>query len=360
MMLKKLHIMLCAVPCMMACQSEEPAIGTIDNGSRIYLSAAIDGEDATTRTAYSLTTPNNDHPLTVAVWASTTSSSYPDTPGKDGSEGAGYDVEKHTAITFFGPDPHLLDDAIYPKVVGTPPVYFVGFHPSTSWNTDSNTQASYTFNGSQDVMFAPEISGMFNAANENYAHPAHFHFYHLLTWLKVEVKAFDAITTKVWGKITSLQLKNTQNHVEVDLSTVPDTSSPVKETNINNVKGETTFSGSANLYFYESGSDNVLGATPYALPYDDFEEAAYILCAPVDAVATPATTEYTLIVNTENRANVEIPIDLKTAEDAYYSGTTMGRQFTVQLTFTRNNIMVTAAVNDWQTGGSAFGHLTEE
>lgn len=330
-----------------SCQKEKTVLS--DVSKPIYLRAIVENS-VQTRVPYELTEPSAENPLKVAVWASTTPYVFQNlkTNGEDNSS-----VSLHTTANFTNGSEQLLDDAVYPDKDGTE-VYFIGLHPVGGWVTPDNGElsgkvATKTFNGSEDVMFAPQISGKY-AQNVN-TWPT-FKFRHLLTWLRVKVNADGEVVANAWGKLKSLKIKS-QNSVTVDLNRDYDDNS-------------LSFSGNTEFDLYKTGTDNVFvddskPETWYALPFDaEAKEVAYVLCAPADATALDTggnrSTEYTLIVETENRT-VEVPIDLMDGA-SYFSGNTMRHQFTVSLTFKMgSNIAVSAAVTDWVTAGIGNGTL---
>lgn len=355
----------CVVAALISCTPDAPdASSEVDEASRIYLAAGV-GPQVTTRAPYAPSdggnTPTATTPLNVTVWASTMPSEFPDSE-LNGSTGT---VAIHTRAHFLSGEPQLLGEAVYPQ--DTEPVYFVGLHPlSEQWTTSDNTHASFTFSGTEDIMFAPMISGAYGIA---YDDSPTFHFYHLLTWLRIEMVADmeedDVIkreeVAEAWGKITSMTIKS-KNTVLVDLCS--------------NTSG-VTFEGSAiDMPLYKEGSNEVFpGAGGYAIP-TTATEVAYVMCEPVEAQYTHVVDavdvlkpEYTLHIETEERS-IDVPIDLKlnsgTEESSYFTGTTMGRQFTLLLNFKMGNIISVAASisldanSDWFTHGTGTSELFED
>ena len=114
---------------------------------------------------------------------------------------------------------------------------------------------------------------------------------------------------------------------------------------------------------YKYATKNEIKA--YEIPYDEAHEAAYGLCAPVTAYeynpenSTERFEEYVLAIKAENREQT-VPIDLKISDTQYFSGTTMGKQFTIRLIFKMgDNITVAARLEDWKTGGVIEGTFDE-
>lgn len=378
---------------MMACTEEVSNMQMEDEASRIYLSAGV-GETVTSRAPYSPTSPTVEHPLDVSVWASTTTGTYPNSE-LNGSTGT---VEIHTNAHFQSGNPQLLGDAIYPKAnenAEAKTVYFVGLHPkSENWATPSDgddnpsnndySTACFTFTGKEDVMFAPQISGTYGTAFDD---SPTFHFYHLLTLLRIEMavdKYMEAATDSIkavqksairdaWGQIESMTISSKKQvvvdltiAVEPEATTLPD--------------GVATFGESTETFnFYQTGTDNVFPATGGSdIPINE-TEVAYVMCAPVNAVymggmegydQNVLIPEYTLTLKTANRNEMTIPIDLKkdsgTEESSYFTGSTMGKQFTILLNFKMGNVISVsadislAADTEWFTHGTGTSELEEE
>jgi len=365
-MLNKMKTKLFAICwlCILAfsCSDKEADILT-DPAQQIYLRARVENTIVTSRTPFSLKAPDENNPLKVAVWASTNTHEFKDL-NKKGTSTENGKVALHTTAKFSNGSEQLLNDAVYPANGTT--VYFVGLHPAKEtdpgWTTDATgTIAVKTFNGSEDVMFAPQISGVYGGNVETW--PT-FHFNHLLTWLRVKIKAESEIVSEAWGKLKSLKVKSSNgNTVTIDLSK---TYSPAYNPGATENCVSFSAGDGVTLDFYKTGTDNVFlkeddESTWQKLPYDDFKEVAYVLCAPVIASKENIdglTTEYTLVVKTERRT-VEVPIDLKEDDTTCFEGSTMNRQFTLNLNFKMgNNILVTASVTDWKAGGIINGTVT--
>lgn len=392
-----------------ACQQDVPNVGQTDeDASRIYLSAGI-GNSESTRAPYyptngngePLTAPTLEHPLDVTVWASTISGTYPD-EDENGTDGT---VAIHTNAHFQSGDPQLLGEAIYPKAQvegGTSKtVYFVGLHPfSDSWTaTNDSKDAQFTFSGNEDVMFAPQISGTYNTAFDE---SPQFHFYHLLTWLRISMVAYlgedeENSTTltedekklrrekvsNAWGKIESLTITSkdhvtihnigTTGYKGVDGTPQIDKDEFTKEENV-------SFANDATLNLYCHNTDDkfpITGKDDDNTVPNEFKgviptsvtPAAYVMCAPIvgatqDALGNPVP-EYILHIKTEHR-EMDIPLDLKRDEENLFTGSTMGRVFNILLRFKMGDVIsVSTEISvggdaDWFTHGTGTGDLTED
>lgn len=373
------YIIILGIILITACRKDDIP-KSIGEGSPIYLSAVAEGSDVT-RTPYEYTVPNDseDGVLHAAIWASSyrsgTEGNYtytypnPNPPlnGKNGIGDTAGQVAIHATADFDSGYPQLLDQAVYPQS-GTP-VFFVGLHPQTGWESN-NEKATFTFDGSQDVMFAPRIEGKYadTSTNDNLVFDVpELKFWHLLTWLKVRMVAEDEDTMKAWGEITSVKITS-RNQVNIDISREDD----MTEGKIN--LGCITYMDSGNnglLPLRAVGSNDVFpSSSGYQLKYIQYgdniknHEVAYVLCSPVIAVESTVedgkdvtVPEYTLHIETKNR-KIELPIDLMRNDTNFYIGDTRAKCFTLNLTFKMGNtIVVTAEVEDWKLGGTGFVEL---
>lgn len=340
-------ILLCAALGLTACRKQ------MDDGMHedlhVYISASVE-EAAKTRTPYVPSSdpdtdpdsPTDAHPLHAAIWASTDPVKFPD-EGNPGDPGAAdYKVAYHTSANFRNGSNQLLEGIIYSK--GAQWIYFIGMVPKDGWTvTDGGLGASYTFGGSQDVMYADKVHGYYSSGAS--VNPT-LTFHHLLTWLRLEIKAESEEVANTWGRIKDMKIR-CNDIVKIDLS------QPY------NAQWNKTvsFAGStANpmLPLYRTGTDDPFpGETPYVIPYKNSEEVAYVICESVDASAQSA--DYIIEIETDHRT-ASVPVNLKSTAGVDFSQNTMGKQFTLQLTFRPgNNISVGCGVTDWVTGGVSSG-----
>lgn len=371
-----------------------------DEGSRIWLSAAVEAPQVT-RSPYvpdkdpdaDTYHPASDNVLSADVWGSTTGYLFKheidpedgdpyDGNGKDGSDDT--KVAIHTSASFRSGDPQLLSAAIYGKDGdAAPPVYFVAFHPNGWTTTDGDSAgkvAAYTLDGNDDVMFAPQVSGHYAT---DYALSPELYFRHLLTWLRIEMKAENETVSNSWGLLKSITVRSNST-VTVDLTS--DAYNAGGEYKFDDI----TFSGETDMKFYRTDEEEVFEGNVmtvrkvftddvfpesggYLIPgkpdvaTDDIApvEVAYVMCAPVDATETTVvdgndvpSAEYVITINTEKRT-VTVPVDLHYAADTPYVGSTRRKQFTLSLLFKMGNtVSVATSVTDWVPGGvvvSDFG-----
>ena len=326
-----------------ACQKQDSV--ETDKNCSIYLSAGT----VETRSPFEGTVPSEQEVLDALVCVSTTEFSFP-SDGADGTTNG--TIGKHLDVQFQSGSSQLVNGAYYNKD-HVMPVYFIAMHPQSGWSfTDNNTHVSFEFNGSHDVMFAPHTTGEYQAQTPQ------LEFEHLLTWIKLEIRAESEDVAEAWGPLESVTIE-CKNQLSFDIN---------KEFNTTDIE----FSNDGSLSFYQTGrfpDQEFPGAGKYEMTTTAVD-AAYVLCAPVTATIrdeiafeqngeTVRTNEYYINIKTSNR-NVRVPVDLKTSEDTWFSGSTSGKQFTISLTFKMgNNIAVSASITDWETGGIGFGKIEE-
>ncbi len=326
-----------------ACQKQDSV--ETDKNCSIYLSAGT----VETRSPFEGTVPSEQEALDALVCVSTTEFSFP-SDGADGTTDG--TIGKHLNVQFQSGSSQLVNGAYYNKN-SIRNVYFIAMHPQSGWSITDNTNVSFEFNGSHDVMFAPHTTGKYQVQNP------HLNFQHLLTWIKLEIKADGEDVATAWGPLQEVSIES-MNHISFDINKVFTTE-------------DIQFSNEGKIPFYRKGSnpDEVFPGTGGYTMETTFQDIAYVLCAPVTATEKDEdayelnsqkivrTPEYHINIKSSKR-NVRIPIDLKTAADSYFTGSTIGKQFTISLTFLMgNNIAVSASITDWETGGVGFGKIEE-
>ena len=343
-------------------------------GQQIYLTASV-SDLPLTKVPFEGTAPTTSNPLNVDVWASTVSSVFLD-ENKTGRVEDNRVVSIHTGGRFQSGEPQLLSQAIYPAPSTSggqgAPVYFVAMHPQSKgdgskWTTTDGKHADFSFRGCEDVMFAKQVSGAYdtNEQDQQVINSPTLQFEHLLTLitvkmgLELEEGANLDDVRQAWGNVTGMQIQlydktlgtgYSANKVTIDLS-----------------KGE-GFS-----YYDDIGFERNLNKTNfYASHTDDqfpsdldgfqlsekIESVAYVICAPV--VATTDSHEYIITVDTANRGEQEVILDLKNAVGGKYEGSSRGKHFGVTLKFKKGRaIAVQAMVENWENGGYGSGVIEE-
>lgn len=315
-----------------ACQKENPTV----TDAPIYLSASVE-TSVESRTPYLASpSPIPSEVLHAAVWATNTNPRAYIGQGLDGKNNEDK-VDIHGSASFDDGQPKLLNDAVYPK--SGVDVDFIGLHPLNGWTTqnDEGKIGEFTFDGSHDVMFASKETGTY--ATDNTANILTLEFQHLLTWLKIRIKAESEMVAKSWGKVLEIKISS-KDKVSIDLT---------KDYTFDEC---VSFSGNEWLPLRKVGSNEVFPDTEgFNLTNTDiYKEEAYVLCEPVVATkedAGEATDEYRLYIKTERR-EVTLPIDLKRNENDCFVGSTRAKHFTLNLNFMVGNIVtVQAEVIDW-------------
>jgi hypothetical protein len=159
--------------------------------------------------------------------------------------------------------------------------------------------------------------------------------------------------------------ENPTNHVSIDISQEADNYLAADgKINLERATFSETDGFLGTFPLYKSGSDEVFPAEGgYQMQYISDKvtapiEVAYVMCSPVEAKAQHtiegedvAYPEYMLHITTERRV-VTLPIDLRQNTTEFFTGSTRGKSFTLNLTFKMGNaIVVTANVEDWRYGG---------
>ena len=167
-------------------------------------------------------------------------------------------------------------------------------------------------------MFAPEISGTGASPLSRAGNPQQFH--HLLTWIKVRVRADELITGDTWGKLQKISIKS-KDHLSIS----------------NLAQATATYDGTDTDIYLFDGS--------YSLSTTS-EEKGSAFVAPVNASLSDAT-DYTLHIECEN-VSKDIPINLVDSEGHPFTGWTTGKVFVITLRFaTLSYIEGTVTLEPW-------------
>ena len=335
--MKRLFVSLLAVVAMASCSKNEPAAGPEAPTDGVEIKASSKARTIESKAPFDgdISATQN---LTAKVLISTATGDY-SSPIHNGT----LTFTQSGAATGFTPAVY------YPSSTADSPVYLVGLYPDTGWgNVQNSNEIEYTFDGSQDVMAAAEVSGTKAKAQAN-EHPA-FTFNHLLTKLNLSVKAESAAAAAAWGKVTEITLaqaeeKTPKSQMKVALST-----------------GTATFpyEGTGALSFYAKDGDAYTETAFTAQTKElttDLTEIAYALVAPITA---DGTKDFTLTVKTQKDGEAEVSstVDINlTAKEGSTLGDTKGQAFALTLTFKATEIQAKATVGAWVDGGSAGAEI---
>ena len=226
-------------------------------------------------------------------------------------------------------------------------LHICGLYPFEGWGNPANDECKFTFNGSQDVMAAPEKSSTKNDSKDgNYPQ---LEFKHLLTQLVIKAVAEDEAAIAKWGKLTDITLtkvgkNNPSGAVTVSLSAGTADESSAFATLLDN---------GMSFWVRGAGTETAFASQAKELTTDG-EEVAYSMVAPLKNAT--GTADYTLAVKTEHSGTtpVTVPVNLKTTgSSADYTASTQGKKFVVLLTFKATEIKATATVKDWEEDGGS-------
>lgn len=288
-----------------------------------------------TRAPYMAQEPSAQAPLLARVLCSQTQGNYKVEVDEANNNGFMNFTAASTNTSFC-----LNNGTITPKSFpsGVDSVYLVGLYPAETWTKNTDTSASFNFNGSNDIMFAPEATTVKGDAVGTLA------FGHKMTKINIQLRAVDDASIARWGEIENIALTGVGATAAQPNTTVE----------VAFADGDATFSNAAaSLACYGTdGTDytdkayagtTALTTTPTTV--------AYTICQPVDAT-DGATNEYTLTVTSSTKGDVPVPFSLTSNTDDEFTGNTAGYAFTVTLSFSAVEIQAQATVTPWEEQGT--------
>lgn len=287
-----------------------------------------------TRAPYMAQEPSAQEPLLARVLCSQTQGDYTVEIDEALKNGFINFTAASTATSFCTNDGNVIPKS-FPAGVNN--AYLVGLYPAETWTKNGGTAAQFTFNGSHDVMFAPEDTTVKRGAVGTLA------FGHKMTKINIQLRAVDSASIAPWGKIENIAL------------TGVGANQPNQQVEISFADGKATFSDQvASLSCY--GTDGTAYAdTAYAgttALTTTPTTVAYTICEPVDATGG-TTNEYTLTVTSSTRGDVPVPFSLTSnTAGAEFTGNTAGYAFTVTLSFSAVEIQAQATVTPWDEQGT--------
>lgn len=291
-----IYIAMIAGLCLSACSEHDGGI-PVKEAEDISLSAVVDEVEILSRASndgpYTGTVPSDENVLEAAVWFSLESGTYKDDPQGETNLPVHTQIDYKSGTATFPTGTNESTKPKYPTNADTP-VYCVGFYPNSGWNNPENNykKATHTITGTQDLMFAPQISGSLNHKFETQR------FRHLLTWLKVCVCAATAEAGSYWGDLKQIVLKDVATELTIDLNQRETDAASDYEFN---QQTAVTFSKRDDVAIFSHQDGIELGITP--------QEVGSVFCEPK---ATTSTSTYTLDIICANGKAVGIPIKLQT------------------------------------------------
>lgn len=273
------------------------------------------------------------NPLTAKVEVSTVSGNYSD-PYASGT----ITFSGLTAAPF---NSDVIGKTTYPA--GNNHIYLYGCYPAAGWTT-SGGNAGCTFSGTQDVMYAPQLySTKESAIAGNYPMLV---FSHLLTLLEIHVIAENQAAQSIWGKLTEITL--TRAAGQEFANTV--------QVNLADAEVIPRYTGTSGIWNVFTANDAVFTGQSLSLPVAPQAStfAAYTLVAPVMATGNNDFTLSVKTTGTDTPVSIaDIPLHLKDTQGLPFTGSTIGKKFTISLTFCASFIQAGAQVTPWKNGGSA-------
>lgn len=245
----------------------------------------------------------------------------------------------------------------------TNPVYLFGLYPDANWTYNPGSSAVYTFTGVEDVMATDRVST--NKADITAGTYATLTFQHLLTKLEMKLHAASTTVANAFGNITAIELVDDmagtgeiKNVVSVANNSDPLTlMKPTYSIDVSNPQTTLSFYGLTS----DASGDKVYGTnTQFSYPLTTSSTLmAYSMVAPITATALEEK-EYFLKITTANEGAKYIGIDLLDTKGIPFVGSTRGRSFVISIFFKSNNeIMASAAVEDWINEGEWEGEITQ-
>lgn len=334
--MKKSMFSLLAVIVMAGCTQSDVIELVSNENVEIKLSSSAIAAETMTRAPYEGTIGTNGS-LPARVLVSTASADYT-ANGLYANDRMDFTDNGITAVGFDTPK-------YYP--VNNTALYICGLYPFAGWDNPANNECKFTFNGSQDVMAAAQVSSTKDDSKDG-DYPQ-LEFKHLLTQLVIMAVAEDDAAIEKWGQLTDITLtkvgtSNPSSAVTVTLSTGTADESTAFATPLSN-----------GMSFWVVGANpETAFATQAKDLTTDGEEVAYSMVAPLENAT--GTADYTLAVKTENSSTtpVRVTVNLKqSANQASYTASTQGKKFIVTLTFKATEIKATATVEDWEEDGGS-------
>ena len=248
--------------CLAACSRMEDGPEGRNVMMKVSVGDVAVGTKAVTAKPYEGSDPG-ENPLGASLWFSLQSGQYATAIPTDTDT---Y-IPCHTDVTFTTSDiTPILYNGNETQALKYPTngdyIYCVGFYPQDVWSWDATYRFTAELTGSEDLMFAPEIRGKWDAQFGTSADNS-LRFSHLLTWFKVVICAYTHDAARVWGAINSISLS---------------TASQVRVTKADGTA--VSFAGEQVLTIMDA---------PIELSINQ-EEAGSIFCAPSSAITLNITT----------------------------------------------------------------------
>ncbi len=289
-----------------------------------------------TRAPYMAQEPSAQAPLLARVLCSQTQGDY--TTEIEAANNNGFmNFTAASTNTSFCSNDGTVKPKSFPR--GVNDVYLVGLYPAETWTKNDGTSASFNFDGSDDIMFAPETV----TTRGDDATIGTLAFGHKMTKINIQLRAVDDASIAPWGEIQNIALTGVG-------AAAAEPNTMVK---VDFADGDATFSNAAaSLACY--GTD---GSTYTDVAYaataltTTATTVAYTICEPVEAAAG-TSDEYSLTITSSTKGEYDVSFSLTNTEDAEFTGNTAGYAFTVTLSFSAVEIQAQATVTPWDEQGT--------
>lgn len=345
--MKKIYLPLLAALALAGCTQSELSESPVNAGVELKLKSTALAVDAGTRAPFEGTAGTVPLPLEAKVLVKKQADTYLSL----------YNTADDKITFTDGNEKGFATTKYYYPSDGTG-LHICGLYPYAATGTAAGewdltgTQAGFTFNGSHDVMAAPQVATT-KAQAQALTYPT-LAFSHLLTKLVIKVKAEDAAAIAAWGNVTKIELvkakgsaPNSKATVTLATGTAPRASAFSISLNpfpFYAVTGGTTYTNTA-----FTGQTLALTTTSTV--------AAYSLVAPIlaDGNSTAGSADFELKVYTDKApaAGMDVPVGLLNTLSAAYAGETQGKAFEVTLTFKATEIKAKATVSPWVLDGTS-------
>ena len=327
-------IFVVCVVALSAC-SEQDAHLLPPDADEISLKAVVDEVKTTTRStsdgAYTGQVPSASNNLETAVWFTLKSGFYPATcpdswTGEEKALAVETNIPAHSTINFQSGTATFPDSDSEASKLKYPTsgdsVYCVGLYPKTGWSVSDDFQtASHELNGSEDLMFAPEIVGAWNS------HFSTQRYRHLLTWLKILVCTTTTEAADYWGKLNKITINAVPTTVHVKLQK--------RESSEFSLQSEVSYSDDTHpVDALDSAEGISLGITT--------QDVASVFCDP--------SNTYSLKIECENASVKDFEIELKelAGMDESLLDYPAGLQYILTLYFHPHNVVEgVCTLNAW-------------
>ncbi len=354
----------------------EDALDEAAASRNIQLTASVGELQVNSRAAANEWTADSAS-LEAAVWFRKAGGAYENTPNADDTH-----LPVRTTVAFQKDVNNNLRASVeYVAGLDTLPLDYpadksvvdcVGMSPVSTWGLDGNNVFSAGINGTDDLMFAPEIEGSWSKrfGEQRYDH--------LLAWVKINVCASSHEAIDAWGKIKQISIDSyskvkvgPEGSVSLDASNVYEV---VKPFEIVKQDGTNEWDATVRCVYEKPAGDGcwiqTINGGGFSLSSTTFTEVGSVLCFPVrhkkDGTESPRKnngtesprknndTESPEGNNDENNYWVELKVDYE-VNGSEKSKTVYLQLNTIEIVTDDNGHFVSEKVNDVKNARELLG-----